>query len=203
MDKQFRKAHEQLSHWGRLQNTQEISDFFDLVKANKCRHYLEIGSRRGYSAYVMAHAMPEGSVITLIDYPNAKFGDAESLQYLCFVVKELLYRKYRVNLILGDSTWMSTRDHLKNLTRGLPAVDCLFIDGDHSLEGVKHDFITYGPLVKRGGIIGIHDIKAPENLMDTKKYWDFLHEKTQNKTEEIYHHNYILPHQMGIGIVRP
>ena len=37
-------------------------------------------------------------------------------------------------------------------------VDFLFIDADHSYEGVKKDFEIYSPLVRKGGIIAFHDI---------------------------------------------
>lgn len=41
----------------------------------------------------------------------------------------------------------------------LPAeIDVLFIDGDHTYAGVKHDLETYGPLVKDGGKIVMHDV---------------------------------------------
>lgn len=37
-------------------------------------------------------------------------------------------------------------------------VDFLFIDGDHSYEGVKKDFKMYKGLVKEDGYIAFHDI---------------------------------------------
>jgi predicted O-methyltransferase YrrM len=36
--------------------------------------------------------------------------------------------------------------------------DFLFIDGDHTYQGVKQDFQMYSPLVKKGGIVAFHDI---------------------------------------------
>jgi predicted O-methyltransferase YrrM len=39
--------------------------------------------------------------------------------------------------------------------RGL---DVLYLDGDHSYDGIKSDFELYSPLVKSGGIIVFHDI---------------------------------------------
>ena len=39
-------------------------------------------------------------------------------------------------------------------------LDVLFIDGDHSYDGVASDFAAYGPLVRQGGLIGFHDIVA-------------------------------------------
>jgi predicted O-methyltransferase YrrM len=37
-------------------------------------------------------------------------------------------------------------------------LDILFIDGDHSYEGVKNDLNNYAPLVKSGGCIILHDV---------------------------------------------
>ena len=36
-------------------------------------------------------------------------------------------------------------------------LDILFIDGDHSAEGVKNDRERFGPLVRSGGVILYHD----------------------------------------------
>ena len=41
-------------------------------------------------------------------------------------------------------------------------LDFLFIDGDHTYEGVKQDFEMYKEFVKPGGWIGFHDIKDTE-----------------------------------------
>lgn len=41
-------------------------------------------------------------------------------------------------------------------------LDFLFIDGDHSYEGVKKDFDMYSPFVKKGGIIAFHDVVISE-----------------------------------------
>ena len=42
---------------------------------------------------------------------------------------------------------------IKKTQKLLPEIDFLFIDADHTYEGAKHDFETYGPLVRKGGII--------------------------------------------------
>jgi hypothetical protein len=34
----------------------------------------------------------------------------------------------------------------------------MFIDGDHTYEGVKQDFQVFSPLVKKNGLIAFHDI---------------------------------------------
>lgn len=41
-------------------------------------------------------------------------------------------------------------------------IDFLFIDAVHTYEGAKSDFLLYGPWVKPGGIIALHDLMTPE-----------------------------------------
>jgi predicted O-methyltransferase YrrM len=41
------------------------------------------------------------------------------------------------------------------------SVDFLYIDADHSYEGIKADYENYTPLVKPGGIVGFHDTNHP------------------------------------------
>jgi predicted O-methyltransferase YrrM len=57
--------------------------------------------------------------------------------------------------------------------------DILFLDGDHSYEGVKNDFANYAPLVKSGGRIICHDVlsgydpgvrKAFDEYIDATKF---------------------------------
>lgn len=56
-------------------------------------------------------------------------------------------------------------------------IDVLFIDGDHSYEGVKIDFELYSQLLNKKGIIFIHDSdESYSNELivseDSKKDWD-------------------------------
>jgi hypothetical protein len=56
-------------------------------------------------------------------------------------------------------------------------IDVLFIDGDHSYEGVKLDFDLYSKILSDKGIIMIHDTdESYENELiiseDSKKHWD-------------------------------
>lgn len=62
-----------------------------------------------------------------------------------------------VKNIVGNSHNDDTVDELKTLLAGRP-IDFLFIDGDHTWEGVSADFRLYSPLVRSGGIVAFHDI---------------------------------------------
>jgi hypothetical protein len=41
-------------------------------------------------------------------------------------------------------------------------LDFLFLDGDHTYEGVKQDWETFSPLVRAGGMVGFHDVGNPQ-----------------------------------------
>jgi len=51
----------------------------------------------------------------------------------------------------------SFKDESINFAKNIGPVDLLFIDGDHSYEGVKKDFENYSPLVESGGYIIFDD----------------------------------------------
>jgi len=42
-------------------------------------------------------------------------------------------------------------------------IDFLFIDGDHTYNLVRKDFITYSQFVRKGGLIGFHDIASGDS----------------------------------------
>ena len=62
-------------------------------------------------------------------------------------------------------------------------VGFLFIDGDHTYEGVKRDFKMYSSLVKEGGIVAFHDIVEhdPRSSCKVNKFWQEIHKEYEFK----------------------
>jgi cephalosporin hydroxylase len=60
------------------------------------------------------------------------------------------------HMVFGNSRLPQTLAILKKAMPNLE-LDLLFIDGDHSREGVEADWMLYEPLVKKGGVVGFHD----------------------------------------------
>ena len=58
-----------------------------------------------------------------------------------------------VKFILGDCH----EQEILRQTEEFAPYDFLFIDGDHTIEGVKMDYDMYAPLVRKGGIVAFHD----------------------------------------------
>lgn len=55
--------------------------------------------------------------------------------------------------------WMESLDAAATIPDG--ALDFVFIDADHSYEGVRADLAAWAPKVKPGGILGGHDYALP------------------------------------------
>ncbi len=51
--------------------------------------------------------------------------------------------------------------------------DFIFIDGDHTQEGVIQDFQAYCPMARSGGIVALHDILPDETdgEIEVYKFW--------------------------------
>ena len=64
-------------------------------------------------------------------------------------------------------------------------IDFLFIDGDHSYEGVKKDFEMYSPFVRKGGLIVFHDTNDSQKHRDrnvyVSKFWSELMQNMNSK----------------------
>jgi predicted O-methyltransferase YrrM len=70
--------------------------------------------------------------------------------------------------------------------------DVIFIDGDHSYEGVKSDYLNCLPLVNEGGIMIFHDIVSI-GAPGVVKFWNEFKNKHKNK-------EFIYSNTCGMGI---
>ena len=79
--------------------------------------------------------------------------------------------------IEGNSHDQTTYDSLLKVLNG-HKIDFLFIDGDHTYEGVKQDYEMYSPLVSDNGYIAFHDINDTPRHRDRNvyvgKFWNEL-----------------------------
>jgi predicted O-methyltransferase YrrM len=104
-------------------------------------------------------------------------------------------RNQKIFIIRGNSHEEIILNKVKNILKN-KKLDFLFIDGDHSYEGVKRDFEIYGPLVRKGGIIAFHDIVLGSSACvgGVPRFW--------NKIKPNYTHVEIVKNwkQGGFGI---
>jgi len=80
-----------------------------------------------------------------------------------------------INLVQGNSYFDKTEEKIKNLLES-ESVDLLFIDGDHTADGVKNDYQRYSKFVRKGGFIVFDDYHHKE----IKKFVDNLLSEDKN-----------------------
>lgn len=111
--------------------------------------YVNLGHARGGSAILMAKSLREHGL------PGHVFSvDMLKESYSREVLEQYLTRqgvRDRVTIVRG-----TTKSALPEVEKHAP-FSGLFIDADHSYEGVQWDFVNYGRHVKRHGIIAFHD----------------------------------------------
>lgn len=167
------------------QNPEELEMMLNFIKENNVKSVLEIGSRYGETLAAMAQVMPEGSRIVSVELPNGPWGRPDSLEVLRTCM-QTLGEKYDTHLLLGDSKSKTVID----VVESLGPFDFIFIDGDHSLDGVKSDWNNFGKL---GKYVGFHDVNT---TLDVTPFWnelkkDMLHVELISSSSP----------KMGIGII--
>lgn len=88
--------------------------------------------------------------------------------------------------------------------RNTGPIDMLYVDGDHSLEGVVADVQTFGPFMRPGGIVVFHDI-FPENCScdGPRRFLDALREQApKGRDGGCVFELETSPHNFGMAVVR-
>ncbi|GBD03455.1 hypothetical protein HRbin19_00741 [bacterium HR19] len=139
-----------------FQSRREILNFLQIISKIKPGAVLEIGTARGGTLFLISRTASEDATIVTIDLPGGKFGGGYS-EWRKFLYKYFALPKQKIYPLIMDSHRKETLEKVKSILNGRK-IDLLFIDGDHSYEGVKRDFEMYSELVAEGGIIVFHDI---------------------------------------------
>lgn len=138
------------NHFGILQKQSEIRALCELVAAASPSAICELGSHKGGTSFLFARNFNTAAKILLVD---RSIENAALQRY---------YNGSRANLhfIEGDSCSPDVLGRVDDILAGHP-LDFLFIDGDHSYDGVTRDLFAYYDRVRDGGYIAFHDI-APD-----------------------------------------
>ncbi len=129
--------------FGMHQQSAEIEAFAEWVAGQHFRHVLEIGSLKGGTAAMLCQLV-DGMVIS-VDLPSGRFGaDHHGYDEAKMLERNMRLRDECARFIglLGDSKDVTIRSAVANTLAG-EKLDLLFIDGDHTFEGVKSDFELY------------------------------------------------------------
>jgi predicted O-methyltransferase YrrM len=115
---------------------------------------LEIGSHLGSSALFICAGLERvgGNLVCVDTWMNHTMPDGEKDTFAEFQVNTQQFA-HMITVVRKFSHELTAEDIAGPL-------DFVFIDGDHSEDGVRTDFRVVAPLVKLGGIIAFHDLQG-------------------------------------------
>ena len=165
---------------GMTQQQSEIRSLATLVRELRPERVLEIGTSGGGSFYLWTRLAGDEATLISVDLPPSwALDDPEE------TLKRDLFESFRrsgqtLHFVRRDSHLAETRHEVLAILAGTP-LDFLFIDGDHSYQGVRRDFLDYVPLVRPGGLVAFHDILPHSAGLggEVARYWAEIREGYQ------------------------
>jgi predicted O-methyltransferase YrrM len=175
----------------------ELTALGEILAALRPERALEIGTANGGTLLFLARLASSRARIVSVDLPEDKSGRGYK-PWRRWAYQKFARRGQRLHLLQGDS---HSSDMLARVKAALgdQTLDYLFIDGDHTYEGVKCDFEMYAPLVHQGGIIALHDIAEHPAAVgcEVSRFW--------NEIKCRFRHNEIVESRQqgwaGIGVL--
>lgn len=175
-------------------------EFFELIQIyclTMPHSVVEIGTWHGGSLYYWLKYAQRDAHIISVDTGPASWGppepDFDTSKWFDWVPEGVYLHK-----ITGNSRAQDVQAQVGYLCP--EGIDWLFIDGDHSYEGAKFDFETYGPKVNEGGVICFHDLITPAGQphIQVGRLWEEIREAGY-VTRELYSERN--QQTMGIGVI--
>lgn len=191
---------------------EEIRGLAQAVADQEPENALEIGTLRGGTFYVWCRHLDTAEHLVSLDLPGRDLKRRRD---------DLLHEfapEKEVDVVRGNSHDEETYEEVAEAFDG-EDVDFLFIDGDHTYEGVKDDFERYKRLASDDAVVAFHDIvphadkkkECKERLREyddleerhvgvghpdwgVSEFWDEI--RDEYETEEIVAH----PKQFGKGV---
>lgn len=174
-----------------MQIPQEITALAKAVSDLKPKTILEIGTSRAGTLLIWASIASERVITCDIQEMHVQEEFLKSLKPL--------NSNCEITPLSGNSHSSAFKQKVIETLAGNP-VDFLFIDGDHTAEGVTADFNDYKDLVRPGGIIAFHDIVESQPLETNQVYDLWKHLRKEHNVEEFVADKN--QRGFGIGIIR-
>ena len=154
-----------------LQSRFELRELAEVVRARAPKVVLELGTARGGTFFVLTQVAAPDATLVSIDLPSG-IGGSGYPAWKNDIFRSFATDQQTVHLVRADSHSPATMARCRQILRDRP-IDVLFIDADHSYDGVRTDYELYAPLVRPGGLICMHDvIPNPFNeAIEVDRFW--------------------------------
>jgi len=170
-----------------LQIPSEITALAELVASKDPEIILEIGTASAGTLLIWSH-LAKRQVVTC---------DLRDMRHQASLYEQLPPpgSDCQVTLLSGNSHSPEFKERVSDALKG-EQVDFLFIDGDHTEQGVTQDYLDYKEFVRPGGLIAFHDILENQPLKTNQVYHLWKRLTPIAETKEFVHDC----NQCGFGI---
>lgn len=167
---------------GACQKTAELLSLVKLVARHRPELVLEIGTMKGGTLRAWCECATDDATIISIDLRDGRWGggyaphDQPRIQGYAQPGQTL-------HLIEGDSHSNRVRKRFDEVLDW--PIDFLFIDGDHTYNGVRQDFETFSPYMTPGGLVAFHDIRHHPDVpgCEVDRYWNEIKTTARERWE--------------------
>lgn len=182
-----------------------VNHLLDTSYLRKLGVVLEIGTHLGGSFINWINFATEDALIIGIDNSKELYDRLGMVD----VFRGWLKEGQKLEMVIGNSQDTETFEKVRNILGG-KELDFLFIDGSNKTEDVIKDYQMYSQLVKKDGIIAIHDVGLEGGNRDEGTlgnwFWNILKKEAIEKgyiVKEIYSYNVDITgtHGAGIGVI--
>ena len=176
----------------------EFEELLRIFHNRKPQIILEIGTATGGSLFAFTKLAPANALIISIDLPYGMFGGGYDMDRKKFY-ETFSGKNQKLFLLQEDSHKIETFEKVKNIL-GKRRIDFLFIDGDHTLEGVRTDCEMFSQLCNINSFIAFHDVAEhhPNSACKVHEFWNEIKYEFAHSLELIEDKNQAWA---GIGIV--
>lgn len=131
---------------------------YGIIRQQKPKRVLCIGSRHGFIPAVLAQACKD-NLFGHVDFVDAGYGTNDldhwtGEGYWKTKQGKFCFKNFNIDKYI-TSYIMTTEQFISKYKSRL--YDYVYIDGDHSIEGVTFDFDNFWPRLRKGGFMAFHD----------------------------------------------
>jgi len=161
-----------------LQIKNEIKPLIEILEKIQPITVLEIGTANGGTLFLLSKVSSPQATMISIDLPQGPFGGHLYPSWRESIFQSFAKKEQQIHLLRENSHDDKTLYKIKKILAGRK-FDFLFIDGDHSYEGVKKDFEMYRPLLAKDGVIAFHDITPgpKDKVGGVPEFWNEIKSK--------------------------
>jgi hypothetical protein len=163
-----------------------------LVARTKPANIIELGTHTGNSFFAFCDAVKQSNLDCTCTAVDTWKGDAHANFYDESVFEGIKSKVTKFGLL--DIAVLKRMTFDKALSETPDAsVDVLHIDGFHTYEAVKHDFMTWRPKMRNGGIVLLHDTTIKREGFGVEQFWGELLAQGYD--------GFNFPHSCGLGVL--